>query len=266
MLTHRRLFRIVSTIVIITILFSSIPLAPASAQGRDGPERQMNPQTGKLSFLGPTNGQKLSASKVLGTFIRPQDPAMALAKRFGPEFGLKNPERELTEMKINHPGEGRLTVRYQQNYNSIPVMGGELIVNTNEQGDLYSMNGEVSGNLSLSTQPAIDAEQAKEIALQSVAKWYQKSPEDFLTSEPALWIYDESLLRSSTRPAELVWRMDVRPKELGFPVYELVGQCASRRHQPALQPDGYRLGNPHRQLAQTGVRQNAGRSRAMGIL
>ena len=35
-------------------------------------------------------------------------------------------------------------VRYQQNYQGIPVMGGELIVNTDENGDLYSMNGEVS--------------------------------------------------------------------------------------------------------------------------
>ena len=73
-------------------------------------------------------------------------------------------------MKANHPGDGRVSVRYQQNYEGIPVMGGELIVNTNENGDLYSMNGEVSSESLASTQPTIDSEQAKETALQACGK------------------------------------------------------------------------------------------------
>ena len=111
--------------------------------------------------------------------------------------------------------------RYQQHYQGVPVMGGELIVNTDENGDLYSMNGEVSTDLSLSTQPTLDSEQARQSALRAVAKWYQKTTEDFVASEPELWIYDESLLRSGTRPAELVWRMEVTSKDVGIPVREL---------------------------------------------
>ena len=222
MAAHRRLLQIISLIVIFTLLFSSISLPSVSAQGGDGLKREVNPQTGKVSFLGPESGRSLLASRALGTFIRPQNPAMALVQRFGPEFGLRNPERDLTEMKTNRPDEGRVTVRYQQNYEGVPVMGGELVVNTNENGDLYSMNGEVSADLSLSTQPAIGSEQARQTALQAVAKWYQKSPDDFTTSEPELWVYDESLLRPSTRPAELVWRMEVTPKDASMPVRELV--------------------------------------------
>jgi Zn-dependent metalloprotease len=225
---HRRSFQIISLIVVFTLLFSSVSLPSVSAQGGDGLEPQVNSQTGKVSFLGPGNGQPMPASKALGTFLRPQDPALALAKRFGPEFGLKNPERELSELKTARAEDGRITTRFQQNYEGIPVMGGELIVNTNESGDLYSMNGEVSSNISLSTQPTIDRDQAKEIALQSVAKWYAKAPEDFLASEPSLWIYDESLLRPSTRPAELVWRMDVTPQDASIPVRELVLVNAQR--------------------------------------
>ena len=93
MLRHRRLLQIVSTIVIITILFSSLPFAPAAAQGNDGLKREVNPQTGKVSLLGPETGRALSASKALGNAVRPQDPALALARRFGPDFGLQNPER-----------------------------------------------------------------------------------------------------------------------------------------------------------------------------
>jgi bacillolysin len=213
---------IFSTIVILSMSLSVSQPQPASAQGGDGIQRQVNAETGRVSFIGPESGRVLSASRALGSLARPADPALALAKRFAPEFGLKNPERELTEMKANHPGDGRMSVRYQQNYEGIPVMGGELIVNTNENGDLYSMNGEVSPDLSLSTQPTIDSAQAKESALLAAAKWYQKSPEDFLVSEPELWIFDESLLRSSTRPVELVWRMEVTSVDNSLPLRELV--------------------------------------------
>src|SRR6266511_5497084 len=222
MFTRRRLLRIISIIVSLTTLFSSVPARFASAQGQDGLKHEVNAQTGKVSFIGPENG--LPVSNVLATSpsVRRQNPAMALAKRFGPEFGLKNPERDLTELKTKHGENGRVTVRYQQNYQGIPVMGGELIVNTDENGDLYSLNGEVSSNLSLPTQPTIDPGQASQTALRAVAKWYQKTSEDFLVSDPALWIFDESLLRASSRPAELVWRMEVTPKALGIPVRELV--------------------------------------------
>jgi Zn-dependent metalloprotease len=224
MFLRRKLLQVTSILVIPTLLFSGFSMQPVLAQGKDGLKRQVNPQTGKVSFLGPEAGSVLSASQVLGIspFSPPADPALALAKRFGGEFGLNSPERELSPMKSHRAENGRITTRYQQSYKGIPIMGGELIVNTNDSGDLYSMNGEVSPNLSLSTQPTIDSEQAKQTALQAVAKWYQKTSADFKISEPALWIYDENLLRPSTRPVELVWRMEVTPKEIGMPVRELV--------------------------------------------
>ncbi len=64
-------------------------------------------------------------------------------------------------MDSNRTNDGRLTVRFQQNHENIPVMGGELIVNTDDYGDLYSISGEVSPRLSISTQPAITSEQAR---------------------------------------------------------------------------------------------------------
>lgn len=230
MSTHHRLFHVFSIIVIIAMLFSGAVTPPASAQGGDGIERQVNVQTGKVSFLGPEEGQVVSASDALGPGFaaRPQDPAMALAKRFGLEFGLRDPGRELSVMKNSHAENGRITARYQQTYQGIPVLGGELIVNTNERGDLYSLNGEISPKLSLSIQPAITSEQAKQTALQSMAKWYQKTPDDFAASEPTLWIYDESLLRPSTRPVELVWRMEVTATDSGMPVRELMLVNAQR--------------------------------------
>jgi bacillolysin len=227
---HRRLLQIFSTIIIMSMLFSGARSPAASAQGKDELKRQVNAQTGKVSFVSPENGGVLPAGKALGLSAATPtaDPALALAKRFGPEFGLKDPERELKAIETDQPGEGRLTVRYQQTYQGVPVIGGELIVNTNESGDLYSINGEVDSDLSLDTQPAVDAEQARQTALQAVAKWYQVAPEDLTASEPELWVFDESLLKGSVRPAELVWRMEVTPVEIGLPVRELVLVDAER--------------------------------------
>ncbi len=61
-----------------------------------------------------------------------------------------------------------------------------------------------------------------------MAKWYGMTPEDFTSTEPELWIYDESLLQPSTRPAELTWRIEVTPKDGGMPVRELVLVNAQR--------------------------------------
>src|SRR5688572_1840158 len=187
----RRFAHIVLAIsILLPLVLSLTRPKSAAAQGADGTKRQFNAQTGKVNFIGPASGRALPAAKALGiaSSIRPADPAMALAKRFAPEFGLKNPERDLTSMKTEIPYAGRVIVRYQQNHQGIPVMGGELIVNTNEDGDLYSINGEIAADLALSTHPTIDPEQARQSALQAIAKWYQKALTDFIVSEPELWI------------------------------------------------------------------------------
>jgi len=223
MLTHRQILRMVSFIVILTTIFSNAPIQFASAQGGDGLRREVNPQTGKVSFIVPGSGSALSVSRILGgASPAPVEAALAFARNFSPELGLKDPERDLTASKIHHSDSGHTTVHYQQNYLGVPVMGGELVVSVTDNGDLSSMNGEISQDLSLPVQPEIPAEQARQIVLQMAAKWYQRTADDFLVSEPKLWIYDERLLRQSSRPAELVWRMEVTPKEPGLPVRELV--------------------------------------------
>ena len=165
MSTKHTLLKVFSVIAMMAVLFSSILPVAVQAQGGDGIRKQVNAESGKLSFISPESGHSVAAAKALGTLLRPQDPGMALAKRFAPEFGVKNPERDLSVMKSHLGEDGQLMLRYQQKYQGVPVMGGELIVNTNDKGDLYSMNGEVSPDLSLSIQPTIDAAQARDTAL-----------------------------------------------------------------------------------------------------
>jgi hypothetical protein len=111
MTAKHRILKILSTIAILAMVFSNLQPASAQAQSGDGLRRQVNPDSGRLSFIGPESGKLLSAPQALGTFIRSQDPAMALTKRFAPEFGVKDPERDLVEVK-REPGEnGSRTTR-----------------------------------------------------------------------------------------------------------------------------------------------------------
>src|SRR5215216_852283 len=115
MVIRRGLLRVISIVVIQSMIFAGFSNKSVSAQGQDGLSRQVNSQTGKVSFLHPENGNVLPASTALG--ISPatplQNPGMALLKRFGPEFGVKDPERDLTELRTNHSTDGRITVYYQ---------------------------------------------------------------------------------------------------------------------------------------------------------
>jgi bacillolysin len=222
---HNSAQSLLSIVIIFILILLTFSPQVVRAQGSGGIKRQVNPQTGHLSFLLPAQGLVLPAPDALNgmpSAERRLDPAMALAKRFGMEFGLQDAGRELAEMKRRQFDDGRLSVRYQQTYAGIPVIGGELIVHTNEEGDLYSINGEISANLDLPIEPSIQPEQAQQSALKAVAKWYQKSPEDFIASQPELWILDPSLLIPSSGPRELVWRMEVTSVDQGPPVRELV--------------------------------------------
>ena len=116
MFTKKRNHKLISILFILAILLSNVHTPVASAQTGDGLKRQVNAESGRVSFIGPNTGRVVPAAKALGTFFRPQDPAMALANRFAPEFGIQNPARELSAIKTNRPVDGRVIVRYQQAY------------------------------------------------------------------------------------------------------------------------------------------------------
>ena len=70
---------IFSTIVILSMSLSVSQPKSASAQRGDGIRRQLNAETGRVSFIGPESGRAVSASRALGSLARPANPAMALA-------------------------------------------------------------------------------------------------------------------------------------------------------------------------------------------
>jgi hypothetical protein len=215
---------LLSVLVGLTLILSAVqPInvsASASPAQGDGIRRGVHPQTGKLSFLGADPSNPLRVSAAMGRGLAPEARGSSILEMYGSEFGIQDAARELSVMKSSSV-DNRLMVRYQQVYNDIPVMAGELIVNMMADGSLLSINGEASPNLKVDTQPKITAEAARQLALRSIATTYNLNAGDLTVSEPALWIFDERLVQENvTQPVHLVWRMEVT--SANAPLRELV--------------------------------------------
>src|SRR4026209_1999640 len=227
-----RLYKIFSGILIAVyisalILTGAVFATPAQISGapfppaKHEPKRGINPETGRLSFIGGEPAIQLpGVSFAKGT--SPQVRAMDMANAYGREFGLRDPLQELKLLRSNKGGNGQDVVHFQQEYMGVPILAGELIVNLNEAGDLLSMSGEVSPDLMLDTRPAIKAQAARKTALDEIAKLHKVDEKGLLPTRAELWIFDESLLTFSTRPLELVWRVEVTARDATQPIRELV--------------------------------------------
>ncbi|HEX8916867.1 MAG TPA: hypothetical protein VF898_00040, partial [Chloroflexota bacterium] len=195
-------------------------MQPAAAQAGGTERIEHHLQTGKVSFIGAAPGQTLRVPGALAPGLAPQDRALAMIQPYGADFGLRQADRELRLEGSEHTN-GRQITRFQQTYQDVPVMAGELVVDATDQGGLISINGEIAPDLNLSTTPSISAEQAQQTALQAIARWYKGQPADYQVSGAALWIYDSRLLKPDGLPAALVWRMDVTSKDPRVPLKEL---------------------------------------------
>jgi len=207
----RRFFSAILQASLIVGLGSSYLPAAASppAQG-EGLRIGRSSETGKVTFIGadPRSPFTLGGRSFEG--LKAEDAALAYIDNFAEEIGLKDPASELELARDARAGQTGTTVRYQQVYQGVPVLAGELIIHTDDQARLLSISGEIAPDLSLSVEPEKDAGTARANALKSVARTYKLDPGAFTASEPELWIYDERLLLPSSQQAELVWRMDVR--------------------------------------------------------
>jgi Zn-dependent metalloprotease len=136
--------------------------------------------------------------------------AFVYAREYGPLFGVSDPANQLSVKKTGRNGAGGGMVRYQQHHRGVPVIGGELIVNTDVNAAMLSMIGRATNvPATLVTEPAISAAQARATALAAVAEWH-KVPQASLHAEtPELSIYDPRLISPDTMPASLVWRTEV---------------------------------------------------------
>jgi bacillolysin len=224
--------RILRTAIIVAFLVGLLGIQPwltvnaASPAEPTPPAKGLrygyNTVTGKVSFIGGDHSTPLKAHSGVVSAQSTKDESKAVLSQFAPAFGIQKPDTDLRLVQGRSAITGH-TLRYQQQYNGIPVLGGELLVNSDVNGNVLSLNGEVSPDLALANvTPAITAEQATQIALESMPGWYKLQDISSKADEPALWIYDARLLKPGDAEPELVWRMNIEATGGWHAINELV--------------------------------------------
>ena len=219
------LYSLFALVVISTLLLGAAvpgPVAAGPSAQTEGVRYGYSDATRALTFVGADPGQPIAVAGVSGvSAMAAEDQALGIIDQYAGALGLSDPSEELRLEKVES-FDNRSMMRYQQVYQGIPVMGGDLILNTQGEGYLLSLSGEVSPGLSLDTGVQVGAEGASAIALQAMGKWYPEQGAAFKTSEPELWIYDPRLLENRAGPIVLGWRMDVTSDGIDLPIRELV--------------------------------------------
>jgi bacillolysin len=157
-----------------------------------------------------------------GARLQTGHTAAEFLEQYGSLFGLANPQKELVVKKTSLSENNHAHIRYQQVYQGIPILGGELTVSENQAGSITAASGEILPAIELPLEPRISAGEAAAIAISQAAEAYDLDPLILSASSPELWVYNPALLGApGLHRATLVWRVEVTPAEL-LPVRELV--------------------------------------------
>jgi len=179
-------------------------------------------QTGMVRFFGTPPDRPAPRPAGLHASSTPEDAARAFLTEYGALFGLTDAACELRVMRTQSADRGRAFVRFRQVYRDVPVLGGELVVQLDQERNVVSVNGEVLPALQVNVSPQVAPEVARETALETVAKLERVARDALDASNPELWLYNPILLGAPGIPqTRLVWRSEVRSTQ-ALPVRELM--------------------------------------------
>ena len=134
-------------------------------------------------------------------------------KEYSSYFGLKNTQAtKLIKSTVSASGVTHL--KYVQQYNKVPVYGGEMILHIKGDGAVSAAQGKIAQNLTLSTKSKITAKKATELV-----KKYAKDKLAITapaTTKPILFIYNPITNKPTAKDKNvLVWVMEVDDVDYG---------------------------------------------------
>ena len=193
-----------------------------------------HPETGRVRFLSGVPGTPLrkglsgvAAGKRVLSVADARGVARKFVDRYGPLFGVTDPARELRTRETRRQltpsfgvaadagaGLPNATVRFEQVRDGLPVMGGELVVQLTEDGEVLSAAGEVMPSATATAgQARIGVKQARNVAASWIARETGRAASAVRTTSEGLAHYDPRVMDDPTLAAlgtRLVWRIDAR--------------------------------------------------------
>jgi bacillolysin len=169
-----------------------------------------NSETGKVGLVGATPNNAIDRPPGLAADAPPEVAARVHMAKLGELFGIEDQTQELRVEETEEAEGGRSIVSFQQVHKGVPVLAGELNVQVDDANELLVANGEVLPDVSLDVEPGVSSQEARQTAIDKVAKDYGVDAGNLQATEPELWIYDPALLGGpGPRVPKLVWRMEV---------------------------------------------------------
>jgi hypothetical protein len=95
-----------------------------------------NSETGTVSLIGTNNADPIERPAGLSPGASPATAARAHLEEVGPPLGVEDPSRELELQDTEGVGKGRSVTRFRQVHKDVPVLGGEINVQTNGSNEL----------------------------------------------------------------------------------------------------------------------------------
>ena len=210
--------------------FAIVSFASVS-DGIDSARISRNPVTGSVSFIEGNFSAPLQLASKQG--LDAEEASRAFFSEYGSLFGIKSQSEELMTVGSRNVDGSRSITRFQQVYGGIPVLGGELVVQTDSKNNVISVNGETVPEISAAVVPTIKEDDALAQAIESVSNDYGIDKENLYANRLGLWFYNPLLLGGSKNVTELVWRFEILPREqIPLNVFVLVD---SRTGKVALQ-------------------------------
>ncbi|MCX6695053.1 MAG: M4 family metallopeptidase [Candidatus Altiarchaeota archaeon] len=199
---------------------------PSEGFASSGVQRvSTDPRTGKVRFVGFDPFQPFEvpqaglAAASLSSIDNPEQAARGFIAANAQQFGVSD-QSDLSVMREKNV-DGRSFVRFQQRHQGIPVLGGEMIVQTDSRNRILSATSKISPDIAVDTTPTVSAGEAESTAVTQIAEYYDLEQDLLQATTPELWIYDPVMLGWGQGPKQLVWRMDVHATEFA-PTDELV--------------------------------------------
>ncbi len=130
-------------------------------------------------------------------------------KEYGKKFGISNILTDIKLSRIKKDELGMQHLSFKQYYNNIPVYGGQLLVHLGSDLSVKSANGNIVGDIKLSTVPKITKETAR-ILVETIAR----KSFSFINPKantPTLYIFNKhSFNRKEENKNYLVWEVVVK--------------------------------------------------------
>ncbi|WP_299245666.1 M4 family metallopeptidase [uncultured Aquimarina sp.] len=132
-------------------------------------------------------------------------------KEFKSLYNIESIEHSLVIEKTKKDNYGLDHVILKQQYNGVPVYGGELRFHFDSNKNITSINGKVVPTIKLNTTPAFSESESNSIALSAIgSQGLNKSGAELKVNKNTLCIYQKDLIKGGAGPLSLVYHIEVR--------------------------------------------------------